>query len=47
MPTILLMGLAYMLMAYSFANTRRAALSGWLYSFGVIGFLSAALVLGG
>ncbi|MCF6263639.1 MAG: hypothetical protein L3J24_08670 [Xanthomonadales bacterium] len=45
--TILLMGLAYMLMAYSFANTRRAVLSGWLYSFGVIGFLSAALVLGG
>ncbi len=45
--TILLLGLAYMLLAYSFANTERAALSGWLYSFGVIGFLSAALTLGG
>ncbi len=45
--TILLLGLAYMLLAYSFAETERAALSGWLYSFGVMGFLSAALALGG
>lgn len=45
--SILLLGTAYMLLAYSFTDTERGVLSGWLYSFGVIGFLSAGLALGG
>ncbi len=45
--SVLLLGIAYMLLAYSFAETERGVLSGWLYSFGAIGFLSAGLALGG
>lgn len=45
--TILMLGVAYMLLAYSFSDTQRSVLSGWLYSFGAIGFLSAGLALGG
>lgn len=43
---ILLVGLTYMLLGYSFVGTDREALTGWLYTFGVIGFLGAGLALG-
>ena len=35
-----------MLLGYSFVDTDREVLSGWLYAFGVIGFLGAGLALG-
>lgn len=44
---ILAAGLAYMLLGYSFMKTERAALTGFLSGFGVLGFLGAALSLGG
>jgi len=43
---ILLTGLAYMLLGYSFVGTERQALTSWLYGFGVVGFLGAGLALG-
>ena len=43
----LVVGLAYMLIGYSFSKNARAPLSGFLYSFGILGFLGAALSLGG
>ena len=44
---ILAIGLCYMLLGYYFMNTGQKALTGVLYAFGCIGFLGAALALGG
>jgi hypothetical protein len=44
---VLLIGLSYVLLGYSFLSTRRKALTGLLYSFGVLGVLASALALGG
>ncbi len=43
---ILLAGLAYMLLGYSFVGSERETLTGWLYGIGVVGFLGAGLALG-
>ena len=43
---ILFAGLAFMLFGYSFVGTVREPLTGWLYFFGVSGFLGAGLALG-
>ena len=43
---ILFVGLAFMLLGYSFVGTEREPLTGWLYVFGVAGFLGAGLALG-
>lgn len=41
-------GLSYMFLGYHFSKgTQQEALSGWLYGFGSLGFLGAALALGG
>ncbi len=40
-------GATYALLGYEFSKGERAPLSGFLYGFGVLGFLGAALVLGG
>lgn len=44
---ILVAGLAYMLFGYSFMGTEKASLAGFLSGFGVLGFLGAAMSLGG
>jgi hypothetical protein len=44
---ILLVGLSYILLGYTFAQHKIVALSHWLYGFGIFGFLGAALALGG
>ena len=46
MYRVLVAGVAYMLMGYAFSKNERAPLSGFLYGFGVLGFLGAALALG-
>ena len=43
---ILFAGLAFMLLGYSFVGSEREPLTGWLYVFGVVGFLGAGLALG-
>jgi len=43
----LVAGLAYMLLGYAFSKDERAPISGMLYGLGVIGFLGAAIALGG
>jgi hypothetical protein len=43
----LVAGLAYILLGYSFAQGERSSLSNFLYGFGILGFLGAALALGG
>ncbi|GMR17250.1 MAG: hypothetical protein BMS9Abin32_322 [Gammaproteobacteria bacterium] len=43
---ILCTGIAYMFLGHAFSATDRAPLSGWLYAFGVMGFLGAGLALG-
>lgn len=43
---ILFVGVAFMLLGYSFVGTEREPLTGWLYVFGVVGFLGAGLALG-
>lgn len=43
---ILATGLAFLLLGYSFEQTDRQVLTGWLYGIGVIAFLGAGLVLG-
>lgn len=43
---ILFAGLAFMLLGYSFVGSEREPLTGWLYFFGVFGFLGAGLALG-
>jgi hypothetical protein len=47
MYRVLIAGVAYMLMGYAFSKNERAPLSGFLYGFGIFGFLGAALALGG
>jgi hypothetical protein len=47
MYRILVAGVAYMLIGYAFSKNERAPLSGFLYGFGILGFLGAALALGG
>lgn len=44
---VLVAGISYMLMGYSFSKNERAPLQGFLYGFGIFGFLGAALTLGG
>lgn len=44
---LLLSGFVYLLLGYYVSTTTRSALSGFLYGFGSIGFLGAALALGG
>lgn len=44
---MLVAGLAYVLLGYAFSKNERAPLSGFLYNFGILGFLGAALLLGG
>ena len=44
---VLIVGLAYLMFAYSFSDTEQAALSGPFYALGIMGFLGAALALGG
>ncbi len=43
----LIAGLSYMLLGYAFAKNEHAPLSGFLYGFGILAFLGAALSLGG
>lgn len=43
----LLVGLSYILIGYAFAKGEKFSLSGFLYGFGILGFLGAALALGG
>lgn len=43
----LLIGLSYVLLGYFFSNKVEKALTGPLYGFGVLGFLGAAMALGG
>lgn len=44
---VLVAGLTYMLLGYSFTQSEKAPLSNFLYGFGILGFLGAALALGG
>jgi len=44
---ILAVGASYMLLGYSFSESERAPLTGFLYGFGILGFLGSALALGG
>jgi hypothetical protein len=44
---VLLTGAAYILIGYAFSKTDRSPLCGFLYGFGILGFLGAALSLGG
>ena len=44
---MLVAGISYLLIGYAFAKNEKAPLSGFLYSFGILGFLGAAFALGG
>lgn len=44
---VLTTGVSYILLGHSFSKTEKASLSGFLYGFGIFGFLGAALLLGG
>jgi len=44
---LLVTGLTYTVLGYAFSKTKREPLTGILYGFGVLGFLGAALMLGG
>lgn len=44
---VLVAGISYMLLGYAFSKNERAPLSNFLYGFGILGFLGAALTLGG
>ena len=44
---VLVAGIAYMLLGYAFSKNERAPLQGFLYGFGILGFLGSALTLGG
>ena len=44
---VLVAGITYMLIGYAFSKNERASLSNFLYGFGILGFLGAALSLGG
>lgn len=43
----LIAGLVFLLLGHAFSDSKQASLSGFLYSFGLLGFLGAALCLGG
>lgn len=43
----LVAGLSYILLGYSFSKTERSPLRGFLYGFGILGFLGATMTLGG
>ena len=43
---LLAMGLSYMALGHALRNSSATALTGWLYGFGVVAFLGAALALG-
>ncbi len=43
----LIAGLSYLFLGFSFTDTDKKGLSPWLYGFGVVSFLTAALCLGG
>jgi hypothetical protein len=40
-------GITYILMGHAFSKSQRTSLSGFLYGFGIFGFLGAAFMLGG
>lgn len=44
---VLVAGIAYILLGYAFSKNERAPLQNFLYGFGILGFLGAALALGG
>lgn len=44
---VLVAGIAYILLGYAFSKNERAPFQGFLYGFGILGFLGAALALGG
>jgi hypothetical protein len=44
---ILITGLSYLLLGYYFSEQNKSGLKSFLYGFGVLGFLGAALALGG
>lgn len=44
---VLVAGLAYLFLGYYFSENKKRSLSGFLYGFGILGFLGAALALGG
>ncbi len=44
---ILASGMAYLALGYHFSSRDESSLSGFLYGFGILGFLGAALALGG
>ncbi len=44
---ILIVGISYMLFGYVFSKNKHTRLHGFFYGFGILGFLSAALALGG
>lgn len=44
---ILVAGISYMLLGYAFSKNKYASLKGFLYGFGILGFLGSALILGG
>ncbi|MEK7180579.1 MAG: DUF2157 domain-containing protein [Patescibacteria group bacterium] len=46
MYRVLIASIAYILIGHSFSKNERAPLSGFLYGFGILGFLGAALMLG-
>ncbi len=43
----LIAGISYMFLGYAFSKTERAPLKGFLYGFGILGFLGASMALGG
>ncbi len=43
----LVVGISYMFLGYAFSKNEHAPLSGFLYGFGVLGFLGSAMFLGG
>lgn len=44
---VMAVGVAYILLGYYFSNTDKRSLSGFLYSFGILGFLGSAMALQG
>jgi hypothetical protein len=47
MYRLLVIGIAYILIGYSFSKNEHAPLSGFLYNFGILGVLGSTLALGG
>lgn len=44
---VLLLGISYILLGFSFSNTDKRGLSGFLFGFGVLGILASTFALGG